>query len=649
MGAIAAGAPPKTHGASRLREVGSVQWLHVSFLVCAAAVAVAGLTTHLLHRDLLSPFPGATPFAANVAVALCALTAAAVLDGHRTARVLGGVAALLGGLTLLQHLTGADLGIDRLFFDPYRATSVTGHPGRMAPNTSTAILAAGLGVVLRGRVAVALLALASLIGLIAALGYTDPKAQALSSIGQGVNMALPTALGVTFVAVALLLGREHDYFARPSVGGTLTRRLAAAVILFPGAGAVMLISGTQAGWFSEPVGVWFLTVATTLAGLATLLWISTVADRQEEATRGGLSLQAETAANLTEGLCIRRESDGEVLSENAALQRIFGYAPGELVGTSRPLLTPEHEREMRKALRTAGSWTQEAQTVRADGELFWCSVKASAFEHPDHGLLRVSLYHDVTGRREADHRRRRAEAQRETALAELERSNKELEQFAHVASHDLSEPLRVIAGFVGLLQRRYEGQLDEDADRFIDATVSGVDRMQALIDALLAYSRAGADELNHERVDTTACVESALKVLAPRIEETGARVDVAPLPDVSGDPVLLERVFQNLLSNALKFTAGRAPHVRVEAEPAQAGLCAFRVADNGVGIAPEHAERVFAMFQRLQGRDQPGTGIGLSITRRIVERHGGQIWAEEAAEGGEDGAVIHFTVPEAPA
>ena len=276
---------------------------------------------------------------------------------------------------------------------------------------------------------------------------------------------------------------------------------------------------------------------------------------------------------------------------NPALKEMFGYGAGDLTGTSRRLLTEENERRMRQELADHGAWTAEVETERADGTLFWCSVKASNFEDPEHGMMRVALYHDVTERREADARRRQAEKRSAAALVELERSNAELEQFAHVASHDLSEPLRVVGGFVGLLQKRYQGELDDDADRFIDATVSGVERMQALIDALLAYSRVGSGDLQVEAVDTGRVAAEAVRVQERRIQEAEGEVVIGDLPTVSGDAVLLERVFQNLVSNAIKFKAdGVAPRVTIDAERSDFGVWHFKVAGQRDGH-PARARR----------------------------------------------------------
>jgi PAS domain S-box-containing protein len=227
--------------------------------------------------------------------------------------------------------------------------------------------------------------------------------------------------------------------------------------------------------------------------------------------------------------------------------------------------------------------------------------------------------------------------------ADLERSNADLEQFAYVASHDLSEPLRMVAGFVQLLRKRYEGRLDDDADEFIGYTVDGVNRMQALIDDLLAFSRVGRGDRELTDVDAGAAARRARDALSAPLAETGADVEIGELPTVRGDERELGQLFQNLISNALKFHGDDPPRVRVTADAEDGGAeWRFAVADNGIGIEPRHAERIFKMFQRLHGRDAyAGTGIGLAICKKIVEHHGGRIWVEPNADAG---SVFRFTL-----
>jgi signal transduction histidine kinase len=233
--------------------------------------------------------------------------------------------------------------------------------------------------------------------------------------------------------------------------------------------------------------------------------------------------------------------------------------------------------------------------------------------------------------------------ERERSRAELERSNADLEAFAYLASHDLAEPLRAVSGFVSLLERRYGTSLDEEAREIIGHAVDGARRMQTMIDDLLLYSRTGTVDLRPERVATGDVVAAALRDLAPRLEETGAQVQVGELPAVQADPPQLQRVFQNLLSNAIKYTAPDVePRVLVSGRQAD-GDCELAVTDNGIGIDPRNAERVFEMFARVHGGPEyRGTGLGLAISRRIVERHGGRLWVE-ANPGG--GSVFRLTLP----
>ena len=225
---------------------------------------------------------------------------------------------------------------------------------------------------------------------------------------------------------------------------------------------------------------------------------------------------------------------------------------------------------------------------------------------------------------------------------ELQRSNSELEQFAYVASHDLQEPLRKVASFTQLLQRRYAGKLDARADQYIEFAVDGAKRMQALINDLLAYSRVGRSDREPALVSSDAALTQARANLAEQIEQTGATIESGHLPLVLAELPLLIAVFQNLLSNALKFRGEKAPRVVVTVSRDEP-FWLFSFSDNGIGIEPEYAERIFVIFQRLHERSAyAGTGIGLSMTRKIIEYFGGRIWLDTTFTGG---TRFCFTLP----
>jgi signal transduction histidine kinase len=226
---------------------------------------------------------------------------------------------------------------------------------------------------------------------------------------------------------------------------------------------------------------------------------------------------------------------------------------------------------------------------------------------------------------------------------ELARSNRELEQFAYVASHDLQEPLRIFSSYAQLLGTRYEGKLDADADDFIGYLVDGAARMQRLIEDLLTYSRVGTRGESFKMTNCNAIVEQAVENLALAVRESGAKITVEPLPTVKADAVQLAQLFQNIIGNAIKFRSGDAPFVRISAQKNE-DKWVFSVKDNGIGIAPEYQDRIFVIFQRLHVREKyPGTGIGLAIARKIVERHGGMIWVESHPNAG---STFYFTLPD---
>ncbi len=228
--------------------------------------------------------------------------------------------------------------------------------------------------------------------------------------------------------------------------------------------------------------------------------------------------------------------------------------------------------------------------------------------------------------------------------AELARSNAELEQFAYIASHDLQEPLRMVSSYVQLLERRYKGKLDQDADEFISFAAEGALRMQRLINDLLAYSRAGTRGKSFEEVNLEMALARALKNLQLALKEKKAIVTHDPLPLAYGDSGQLTQVFQNLIDNAIKFAGEQPPRVHISARHEESE-CICSVRDNGIGIAPEYLNKLFLLFQRLHTRKEyPGTGIGLAICKRIIERHGGKIWVESNPN---EGSTFYFRIPSA--
>ena len=335
--------------------------------------------------------------------------------------------------------------------------------------------------------------------------------------------------------------------------------------------------------------------------------------------------------------------DNPIVDVNPAFERMTGYSKEEVLGRNcRFLQGPESEPDAVALIRDATRKVCECQAVvrnyRKDGTPFWNEIKITPVRDPATGKVIhfVGVLTDVTERIES-------QKALERVLDELHRSNQELEQFAYMVSHDLQEPLRMVASYTQLLARRYKDQLDAGAHEFIGYAVDGAQRMQGFIQDLLQYSRVGMHGRPFEWLNVGRVVGQALDNLRFAIEEKTAQVICGEMPELEADPVQLGQLFQNLIGNALKF-AGTEP-VRIElAATRRDGEWEFVVRDNGIGIEPTDTERIFVIFQRLHTRQEyAGTGLGLAICRRIVERHGGRIWVE--SEVGK-GASFYFTIPE---
>ena len=402
-------------------------------------------------------------------------------------------------------------------------------------------------------------------------------------------------------------------------------------------------------------------LGTAFNEMAKRLWEShhnlelQVADRTQELSQANSELElqmAETSrkeveirrlalavSNTGEGVCIT-DLDGRIEFVNPALLGMLGYEEHEIVGTSLNYLLPRGTgnpifQQITQGLQE-GRWTGEVELQSKCGGLIPTLQHATAMRDETDILTGyVCISTNISERKQTEHAlARHAE--------ELARSNEDLEQFAYAASHDLQEPLRAIAGFTKLLARRYRNQSDPDPDNLVARTINAATRMQAAINDLLAYSRVGRDVEAIEPADTGAIVDQVIDDLGASIEETGAVVTHDSLPTVMVDKSLLGQVYGNLIGNAIKFHGQEPPRVHVSAELAGKEWV-LSVRDNGMGIDSQYAERIFVIFQRLHTREEyPGTGIGLAICKKAVERVGGRIWVDSKPGAG---STFYFTVP----
>lgn len=348
-------------------------------------------------------------------------------------------------------------------------------------------------------------------------------------------------------------------------------------------------------------------------------------------------------------------SEGKIVLVNIQTETIFGYKRDELLGQRVEMLIPLRYREHHSQLREDFFISPKTRNMGAglelsgkkkDGSEFPIEISLSPLKTPE-GVLVSAAIRDVTEKKRLEGLIREANANLEIKVqqrtAELERKNKELEQFAYVASHDLQEPLRTTTGFVEIFKRKYYGNLDEEANKILDYMAQASDRMKVLINDLLDYSRIGRKK-ELKQVDCNVLLQEVIADLDSSIKASAARVRVQPLPVINAYPTELKLVFQNLISNSIKFRRkDEIPVVVITAEK-EKGQWRFCVEDNGIGIDEKHKDRIFVIFQRLHTRNEyEGSGIGLAHCKKIVELHGGTIWVESVFG---KGTKIFFTIQE---
>lgn len=371
----------------------------------------------------------------------------------------------------------------------------------------------------------------------------------------------------------------------------------------------------------------------TVRGPFILVSIVDVEDRRSAEARFRVAVEASPHGMLMS------DPHGRIVLVNRELERVFGYRRAELLGQSVELLVPMEVRTRHPALRSEFQMSPRSRSMGAGRDLFGRRKDGSQIPleialnpiEMDGGIFVLASVVDIGPRKKAEE--------------ELRRSNEDLERFAYVASHDLQEPLRTVTSYVQLLSRRYADKLGPDAAEFIGFAVAGATRMQRLIEDLLAFSRVGTQRRALQPHDANVVLQAALDDLRASIAVQEAQVTSDPLPRVLVDEAQLEQLFTNLIGNALKFRGNEPSCVHIGARR-DGRFWQFFVRDNGVGIDPKYFEKIFVIFQRLHARDQyEGTGVGLAISKKVVERHGGRIWVESAPG---KGATFNFTLPAVP-
>lgn len=359
-------------------------------------------------------------------------------------------------------------------------------------------------------------------------------------------------------------------------------------------------------------------------------------------------LRLSRAVEQSPATVIITDINGDIQYVNPKFCQLTGYSPEEAIGKNPRFLKsnvqpPEVYKELWETIINGREWRGEFCNKKKDGTLYWEFASVSPIrDHNGKTVSYLAVKEDITARKLFEEQLKTRNFELEIIRRELERSNRDLEQFAYVASHDLQEPLRMVISYTQLLQKKYINQLDKDAGDFINNAVNGGVRMQALINDLLRYSRVNSKSKSFEQVQMSGVCADAVENLKVAIQESGAEIFYDSLPQVNGDPVQLTQLMQNFIGNAIKFCPKeRTPkiHIRVEEH---ADEWVFSVQDNGIGIEPEFRDKIFEIFQRLHPKEEyPGTGIGLAICKKIVERYGGRIWVE--SEPGK-GTTFYFTI-----
>lgn len=564
-------------------------------------------------------------------------------SAHGVSRALAIAVLSIASLTVLQYAANINLGIDELLIIDTNPNSV--YPGRMSLFTAICFISLAIASLLtRGEQATAIF---SAMGVTAFISLSVLVSHLYSlilsrEVVSFTSMALHTSL-LFFLATLTLFSIQKNTVAKAVFAddplGRQTRLLLIGTVLLPTLVGWLLSLGEAAGLLPVDFARAIFTGAIFTV-FAMLVLQSSTRLRHVEETRDLLEvdfqntqLQLQVMVENSPVGIFTKDAERRYQLVNQNLADILGKRPEDLIGHRSEDISPNQSVTSLATLEDKRILSGDLPLAQSEyhDQASGMTLFNTRFPLPDsQGNIRGigGIVIDVT--------------ERAKLIEDLRRSNSELEQFAYVASHDLQEPLRMVSSYMQLLESRYRDNLDQDAKDFIDFAVDGANRMQRLIQDLLAFSRVGTRGKDPEPVESREALDMALRNLTNTIDQNEAQLEIGELPEIKADFNQLVLVFQNLISNAIKFRSEAPPLIQITAQ-LNGDMAEFSIKDNGIGFDTKHTDRIFVIFQRLNNRAQyGGTGIGLAICKKIIERLGGRIWVD-SREG--HGSTFHFSLP----
>ena len=655
---------------ARLQAFRKVAHLAGISVLAIGLVVLAGLSDLPTVKTLL---PGLSEMKANTALGFAlagpALWLRLLSPPHRRRRLLSGLAQMLatavvlvGILTLSKYLFAWDLGIDQLLFNDLGAAH-TSSPGRMSPHTAFGFALLGPALLLLDfrkwrchQIAEYLCFAAHLVALSALIGYAYSVAS-FYRLAAFTGMSLHTAAAFLVLSLGILFAYPERgaicILASATPGGTVARRLIGPVLLVPLILGWLRLEGQRLGLYGTEFGT-ALLVTAIVPIFAVLLFLTAKALDITHAERARAEEMLRKSSELLD-LAMRSAGAGawnwnllqDAITWDRQLYSLFGLEPNDSLRPYEKVLDLIHaedrervNQEVSASIKNAAPYEIEFRVIWPDGSLHVLAARGKVYlDETGRPSRMAGICWDITERRlvEEEVRKLNAELEQRVALrtAELTAANKELEAFSYSVSHDLRAPLRHIDGFSRILVDDFSGSLADEARGYLERIRESVRHMVRLLDDLLNLARLGRHELRRQITGLDALVDEVVKELKPDVAGRQVEFRVGSLPYVDCDPALLKQVFHNLLSNAVKYTRPRKQAVVEIGQMAANGERIIFVRDNGVGFSMKYADKLFGVFQRLhRSEDFEGTGVGLATVQRIVQKHGGRVWAEAELDKG---------------